>query len=33
MIIWNSNKFKCIEKVKGSFSVSMKFEYVEEGSF
>ena len=33
MIMWDSNKFKCIEKVLGSFSVSMKLNSGEEGSF
>ena len=33
MITWDSNKFVYTEKVLGSFSVSMKLEYVEEGSF
>ena len=33
MIIWDSNKFERIEKVLGSFSISVKLEYVEEGSF
>ena len=33
MIIWDSNKFECVEKVQGSFSFSVKLEYVEEGSF
>ena len=33
VIIWDSNKFECIEKLIGSFSVSMKLESIEEGSF
>ena len=33
MIIWDSNKFECVEKVLGSFAVSVELEYVEEGSF
>ena len=33
MIIWDSNKFECVEKVLGSFSVLVKLESVEEGSF
>ena len=33
VIIWDSNKFECVEKVLGSFSVSVKLESVEEGSF
>ena len=33
VIMWYSNKFKCIEKVLGSFSVSMKLNSGEEGSF
>ena len=33
MIIWDSNKFECVEKVVGSFSVSVKLESMEEGSF
>ena len=33
VITWDSNKFVYTEKVLGSFSVSMKLECVEEGSF
>ena len=33
MIIWDSKKFECIENVIGSFSVSVKLESAEEGSF
>ena len=33
MIIWNSDKLKCIEKVLGSFSVIVKLNSGEEGSF
>ena len=33
MIICDSNKFECIEKVLGSFSVLVKLESGEEGSF
>ena len=33
VIIWDSKKFECIEKVIGSFSVSVKLESVEEDSF
>ena len=33
MIIWDLNKFNCTEKVIGSFSISMRLEFVEEGSF
>ena len=33
MIIWDSNKLERIENVIGSFSISMKLESVEEGSF
>ena len=33
VIMWDSNKFKCTEKVLGSFSVSVKLNSSEEGSF
>ena len=33
MILWDSIKFKCTEKVLGSFSVTVKLNFGEEGSF
>ncbi|RVX05721.1 Transposon TX1 uncharacterized 149 kDa protein [Vitis vinifera] len=33
VILWDSSKFECIEKVLGSFSVTVKFNSGEEGSF
>ncbi|RVW30367.1 La-related protein 1A [Vitis vinifera] len=33
VILWDSNKFKCTEKVLGSFSVTVKLNFGEEGSF
>ena len=33
MILWDSSKFECTEKVLGSFSVTVKFNSGEEGSF
>ena len=31
--MWDTNKLKCIEKVLGSFSITMKLNSSEEGSF
>ena len=33
VILWDSNKFKCTKKVLGSFSVTVKLNSGEEGSF
>ena len=33
VIMWDSNKFKCTEKVLGSFSVTVKLNSSEEGPF
>ena len=33
MIIWNLNKFKCIEKIFGYFSIFVKLESIKECSF
>ena len=33
VILWDSSKFECTEKVLGSFSVTVKFNSGEEGSF
>ena len=33
VIIWDSNKFECVEKVLGSYFVLVKLESVGEGSF
>ena len=33
MILWDSNRLKFTEKVLGSFSVTVKLNFGEEGSF
>ena len=33
VIMWDTNKLKCTEKVLGSFSVTVKLNSSEEGSF
>ena len=33
VIMWDSNKLKCTEKLLGSFSVTVKLNFDEEGSF
>ena len=33
VILWDSNKFKCTEKVLGSFSLIVKLNFDEDGSF